>query len=72
MTKILISIVMSLIIVSSSCNFHLAKILEIAGLTEKFNIDENVTENVIENNEELQTEKAEEPVIYENAKRPPG
>lgn len=63
MAKILISVVMGLIIVLSSCNFHLARVLEIAGLTEKFNIDKNVAEELIESNEELQTEKAEEPVI---------
>lgn len=62
MAKILISIVMGLIVFSSSFNFHLSKIIDLAGLTEKFNIDENGTE-VIESNEEVQTEKAEEPAV---------
>ena len=60
MAKILISVVMSLIVVSSGFNFRFAKIIEIAGLTEKFSIDEEVTEDIVESNEELQPEKVEE------------
>lgn len=57
MAKILISIITSLIVISSGFNFHLAKIIEIAGLTEKFSIDEKATEEIVESNEEIQPEQ---------------